>query len=99
MTHLSAALLGAALVFTPAFSAAQQAPLPETAIPRHPKHEGGHGGFAPPADRRMPPDPHHDIPAHPNETKPPAKAKKAKNGSGGAGGASNGAASGAAAPR
>lgn len=89
---LSTLFLGAALLFTPALALAQHTPAPETAIPRH-TSKGGHGNFAPPRDRKLPPDPHHDIPAHPSRAKHAQNTEKARNGS--AGNNSSGSAGGA----
>lgn len=82
LTPLSSVFLGAALAVAPSLGMSQQTPPPETAIPRH-TEKGGNGNFVPPSDRKLPPDPHHDIPAHPNPAKRAPNAKKAKNGSNG----------------
>ncbi|HEV2325724.1 MAG TPA: hypothetical protein VGS10_17370 [Terracidiphilus sp.] len=80
LSHLSSVFLGAALLFTPALASAQKAPSPETAIPRH-TSKGGHGNFVPPRDRKLPPDPHRDIPAHPNQARHARNTGKAKDSS------------------
>ena len=86
MLQLSAALLGASLAFTPVLGLSQQqprprpGPSPETAIPRH-TDKDGKSNLAPPRDRTLPPDPHHEIPAHPNRPEHTRSTKKAKTGS------------------
>lgn len=79
---LSFVFIGGALALAPILGMAQYAPSPETAIPRH-TDKGGHGNFVPPPDRKLPPDPHHDIPAHPSHAKQARNTKNAKNGSAG----------------
>lgn len=94
LSHLPTVFLGAALAFAPALGMAQKTPAPETAIPRH-TNKGGHGNFVPPRDRKLPPDPHHDIPAHPNRASHAGNGREGKNGgtrngsTGSAGGESN----------
>jgi hypothetical protein len=80
--QLSSIALGAALVFSPALGITQQNPSPETAIPRH-THRGGGSNMAPPADRKAPPDTHHDIQAHAGQSNHARQKKKTKEGSSG----------------
>ena len=77
LSQISTMFLGAAIAFTPALAMSQQGARPETAIPRHTK-KGGNGNFVPPPDRKAPPDTHHDIPAHPNQSKDAKSNKKAR---------------------
>lgn len=77
LSQISLLLLATAITFTPALGMAQHGPVPETSIPRH-TNKGGNGNFVPPPDRKPPADTHHDIPAHPSQSKQAKNTKKGK---------------------
>lgn len=79
-SRLSAAVLGAALVYSPALAFAQHnTAQPETAIPRQPSRQAGHGGFAPPPNAKPIPPPHGTVQAHAKHSRKDAKKDKTRN--------------------